>query len=338
VKQSTLRLVTGASAIVASAILVPGAQAADLSPAYKAPVLAPATVSWTGFYVGGNVGWAHSNSSESNATDGVSTLVTLFGLPLTLGSASTNYPGAAANNNAVGAGAQIGYNYEIARVVLGIEADIQATNLNARFNNSASFLVPGGFTYNLTSQVSTKTDWFATVRGRLGYSFGAFMPYVTGGVAISQAKVTLASSGSVVDLGFEYPAASDSMSKTLVGYAVGGGMEYALGRGWSIKGEYLHLGFLLEVDEKLSCFSFASVRGRPADTCRGRSYARAGTRPAVYPGTVSDGAYNCTARWGHQKQLGPKNPKRGRGLILALARDVRANSTRGSIGVSIKGL
>jgi outer membrane immunogenic protein len=276
VKQSTLRLVTGASALVASAILVPGAQAADLSPAYKAPVLAPATVSWTGFYVGGNVGWAHSNSSESNATDGVSTLVTLFGLPLTLGSASTNYPGAAANNNAVGAGAQIGYNYEIARVVLGIEADIQATNLNARFNNSASFLVPGGFTYNLTSQVSTKTDWFATVRGRLGYSFGAFMPYVTGGVAISQAKVTLASSGSVVDLGFEYPAASDSMSKTLVGYAVGGGMEYALGRGWSIKGEYLHLGFGNQSYDLDAPFSEStSVLGVPGTIVSGRMTAHA---------------------------------------------------------------
>ncbi|MDA9398150.1 hypothetical protein XH79_04770 [Bradyrhizobium sp. CCBAU 45389] len=35
--------------------------------------------------------------------------------------------------------------------------------------------------------------------------------------------------------------ASDSV--VLIGYAVGGGVEYALGAGWSIKGEYLHMGF-----------------------------------------------------------------------------------------------
>jgi outer membrane immunogenic protein len=262
--------------IVVMALQVP--QAADLSPAYKAPALAPApgTVSWTGFYVGGNVGWAHSNSSESNATDSVSTIITVFGLPLDLGSASTNFPGGVVNNNAVGAGAQIGYNYEIARVVLGVEADIQATNLSGRFNNNASFLASGGFTYNLTSQVSTKTDWFATVRGRLGYSFGAFMPYVTGGVAISQAKATLASGGSVVDLGFEYPAASDSVSKTLVGYAVGGGMEYALGRGWSIKGEYLHLGFGNQSYDLDAPFSEStSALGLPGAIVSGRMTAHA---------------------------------------------------------------
>jgi outer membrane immunogenic protein len=34
-----------------------------------------------------------------------------------------------------------------------------------------------------------------------------------------------------------------SQSAVLVGYAVGGGLEYALGAGWSVKGEYLHMGF-----------------------------------------------------------------------------------------------
>jgi outer membrane immunogenic protein len=87
-----------------------------------------------------------------------------------------------------------------------------------------------------------KADWFATVRGRLGYSFGALMPYVTGGLAITQVKTTITNTGSIP--GFAgFPATSDSVSKTLAGYAVGGGLEYALGHGWSIKGEYLHLGF-----------------------------------------------------------------------------------------------
>jgi outer membrane immunogenic protein len=231
-----------ALALLCSVALMQTANAADL--AVKAPLMppAPAAVNWTGFYIGGNVGWANSRYSESDVTGGASALISLpGGLPLGSGSGTAGFPGADVGNNSAAAGAQIGFNYQIGQAVLGLEADIQATDLNGRFNNDGTLSL-SGIPAELNSQISVRTDWYATVRGRLGYSFGSLMPYVTGGLAITQEKATITNSGSILGSP-SISSASDSISKTLTGYAVGAGLEYALGGGWSIKGEYLHLGF-----------------------------------------------------------------------------------------------
>ena len=165
---------------MASVAFAPVAHADDLSPVYNALAPAPAGVNWTGFYIGGNVGYAHSTYSASNVTGSASGAGTLFGLPIDLGSATTAIPGGSVGDDSVEAGAQIGFNYQIGQAVLGLEADIQATDLNGRFNNNGTLSL-AGFPGELNSQISMQTDWYATVRGRLGYSFGALMPYVTGG-------------------------------------------------------------------------------------------------------------------------------------------------------------
>jgi outer membrane immunogenic protein len=231
-----------ALALLCSVALMQAANAADLGPVIKAPLVAPAPLTWTGFYIGGNVGWTHSNYSASNVTGGASAIALIPGFPLPLGSGTAGIPGSDVGNDSAAAGAQIGFNYQIGQTVLGLEADIQATDLNGRFNNNATFSLSPGLSADLNSQISMRTDWYATVRGRLGYSFGALMPYVTGGLAITQVKATITNSGDLAGLA-SFSSPSDSISKTLTGYAVGAGLEYALGGGWSIKGEYLHLGF-----------------------------------------------------------------------------------------------
>jgi outer membrane immunogenic protein len=233
-----------ALALLCSVALVQAANAADLGPVVKAPLVAPAPLTWTGFYIGGNVGWAHSRYSASNVTGSESAIASLAGVPIIdLGSGTAGFPGADVGNDSAAAGAQIGFNYQIGRAVLGLEADIQATDLNGRLNNNGTFSLSGiGLPADLNSQISMRTDWYATMRGRLGYSFGSLMPYVTGGLAITQVKATITNSGSVPGIA-SFSSASDSISKTLTGYAIGAGLEYALGGGWSIKGEYLHLGF-----------------------------------------------------------------------------------------------
>src|SRR5215471_3956966 len=99
--------------------LASGVQAADLGarPAYKAPVIAPAPWSWTGFYVGGNVGVVRARNSIADA-------------PGTLFAGWLN--GATYSNNSTGVigGLEAGYNWQMANLVLGIEADISASSLN----------------------------------------------------------------------------------------------------------------------------------------------------------------------------------------------------------------
>jgi outer membrane immunogenic protein len=82
----------------------------------------------------------------------------------------------------------------------------------------------------------------------VGYAFGPALFYATGGLALAETKLSAGATRSILTgivpttfgpLG----SMNASESTVLVGYAVGGGLEYARGAGWSVKGEYLHLGF-----------------------------------------------------------------------------------------------
>ena len=107
-------------AIAASAFAVmaatSAASAADLAarPYTKAPVMEP-IYNWTGFYIGGNVGYSWGRSSDtSTLTNGAG--VVLF------------TSGDGANMDGVIGGGQIGYNWQVQNWVWGLEADIQGSD------------------------------------------------------------------------------------------------------------------------------------------------------------------------------------------------------------------
>jgi outer membrane immunogenic protein len=170
------------------------AVAADLSvaPLYKAPPpqLAPPAYNWTGFYVGANGGggwggsWWDSQSTSINLSGGQ-------------------------------VGGTAGYNWQFGNAVLGVEGDLDWSNLSG---TSGSSLCPG---------CSTSDSWLSTVRGRAGYAFGSVMPYVTGGLAVGDIRATAPG----------LPGAS----ATNTGWTVGGGIEFALPGNWTAKAEYLHV-------------------------------------------------------------------------------------------------
>jgi outer membrane immunogenic protein len=124
-------------------------------------------------------------------------------------------------------GGTVGYNYQIGRAVLGIEGDADWTDIRGTGTSPAC---PLGCT--------TGNSWLSTVRGRLGYAADRFMPYVTGGAAFG--NIDASTPG--------FPGAS----ATNAGWTVGGGLEFALWRNWSIKAEYLYVD-LGRFDCGLSC-------------------------------------------------------------------------------------
>jgi len=218
------------------------AQAADLAsirmPA-KAPAITHQVGNWTGFYAGGNVGYGWGNYGASNV---IGTFVNANG-----GSAPYGFNTVSGNGNGITAGIQTGYNWQIEQTVLGIEADWQYLNSKATIGDSAIAVLPaiGG---NFNGSASVSTDWYATFRGRVGYAFGPALLYATGGIALADAKLSASATGSIPTSLFPLaygPLGSMNASDraVLVGYVVGGGLEYALGAGWSVKGEYLHMGF-----------------------------------------------------------------------------------------------
>ena len=78
----------------------------------------------------------------------------------------------------------------------------------------------------------TRNNWLATFRGRIGYAFDRWLPYITGGGAYGNVKATV----SVPAFGL---AASSSNNQ--LGWTVGAGLEYAFLSNWSAKIEYLYV-------------------------------------------------------------------------------------------------
>jgi outer membrane immunogenic protein len=200
-------------ALLALLTIPMAASAADLKPApvyTKAPVMAP-VFSWTGFYIGGNVGGAWSNTTISDS---------LFGLNFSNG-----------NNNAVFVGGgQAGFNYQVSNVVFGVEGDFDWAANN---NNSVTGVVgPLGHTFT----ASANNRWMATIAGRLGYAIDRWLIYVKGGggwVGANSFTVTDLTAGASVTAG---------SSNTISGWLAGGGFEWAFANNWSVRAEYDYFG------------------------------------------------------------------------------------------------
>lgn len=256
-----------------AALLSSAAMAADLP--VKAPLYVPPPPTWTGFYIGGNAGYSWGEARTDINGTGTAALGEGFrGLVPGFDGFPTNFAFANAGKARLGglmAGGQIGYNLQLSRWLLGIEADIQgsdeggagsfadpiSTNICIRALLSPpnppvcrrTGVLQGGA---LTSY-EAKLNWFGTLRGRLGFfANDQLLIYGTGGLAyggveLSGATVTDAFIPNGLPLNrtfLYYPTGTAlSASNTNVGYSVGAGIEGGvwLPANWRWKVEYLYL-------------------------------------------------------------------------------------------------
>jgi outer membrane immunogenic protein len=194
------------------------ASAADLgtaAPVYtKAPEYAPVS-NWSGFYIGGNVGYGWGNGN----IDGVE-------VPQDEISPVSNQ----LNPKGVIGGGQIGYNWQAGSFLAGLEADIQGSGVKA------SLVDPAAIQLTTASQ---QLSWFGTLRGRLGFVVAPqLLIYGTGGLAYGDVRGA-ATQANLSSNPAENVAASFSGTRT--GWTAGGGLEWMFTRGWSAKVEYLHI-------------------------------------------------------------------------------------------------
>ena len=215
-----------------ASLLAGSAFAADLP--VKAPPrampLAPA-YSWTGCYIGGNAGYAWGTSNVSYSQTGAYLGVggnapADIAFAHALGSPSIDM-------NGFTGGGQIGCNYQVGSFVFGIEGDGEYVGLSGTANAAGNLPVAGPA---VASSTSVSSHSLFTVRPRAGFAVDRAWFYATGGFAAGNVRY----SETFTHLATNSVEAG-SVSSTKSGWAVGGGVEYALTNNWTVKGEYLYV-------------------------------------------------------------------------------------------------
>ena len=203
--------------------------------AWPAAVAAQPAFNWTGFYVGANLGGAAGGSDHASIPSGQSTYFAPSDLT-DIGSASKQDLA----TTGITGGIQGGYNYMLGNVVLGAELDVNAFPQSGSSNPTQRYTCCAGFGgdnfFNVRTTVST--DWLVTARPRIGYAFDRFLPYVTGGLAVTDLSAK-----------FRFTDAFDSAqeraqaSAIKLGWTAGFGFEFGVTQNWTIKAEYLYVNF-----------------------------------------------------------------------------------------------
>ena len=201
-------IITSAAVLAA---LTTAASAADLPRRALPPAPIPLPVfTWTGAYFGINAGYITSTNESVNtagsfrANNGAQT-----------GSYTSTFK---QQRDGFTGGGQVGYNYQFtpgSGFVVGVEADAAYTDL--RRSSSFNSIIGGTNTFRQSG------DYLGTVRGRVGYAVDRTLFYATGGFAYAgdtyRASLSQTAAGSVY---------FGSRARLDTGYAVGGGIEYAL--------------------------------------------------------------------------------------------------------------
>jgi outer membrane immunogenic protein len=255
--------------IAAIALVAAPASAADVEigappPYYGRPLPPPPLMfTWTGCYLGGHFGGAFLNNNFTDLLLEDTAVPSTFGAPTTadLISRSNSF-----GSNGFLVGGQAGCDYQLPwRWVIGFEGNAAWANITGgqRLTGSATLLgiLPGAnTTVNSNGNLSLKTDFIATATARLGYAVGFLgqgLIYAKGGAAWVGNRYEFdgqdaTTSCAVVQLSPPQCTSfnptvinpfSFNASETRLGWTVGVGVEWAVLRYWSIKGEYNFMDF-----------------------------------------------------------------------------------------------
>ena len=221
----------GRLAISALLIAAPLSLASAADMAVKAPKPAPPPAfDWNGFYIGAYAGAGWMDQATTKDPCNVAILATCLatgngsynGLPPAIYDMKPSFVG----------GGTIGFNWQpTPYTLIGLENIIGYLHLTGSTVMNAP---PIG---NGDTVASTKIgDWYDAYTARIGAVDGHAMFYVKGG------GVTAKYTTGVVDTNPAGSTINTTTSKTLTGWAAGGGIEYGIDMHWSVKAEYLVLG------------------------------------------------------------------------------------------------
>ena len=196
--------------IIATACVAIGsvsAFAADLPARVQPPAPVVPVFSWTGFYLGGELGWIRTNPEYTTG-------VLLLGTPFVVSPTASDKDG-------LSYGALAGYNYQTGNLVLGVEGDFQGWTVG-KIRYTA---VTGDF-------LTAHSKWGGSIRGRLGYAADRALFYLTGGAAFVSNETSIPTTG--ISIGGD---------GARLGWTVGAGLDYAITNNWFTGIEYRYSQF-----------------------------------------------------------------------------------------------
>jgi outer membrane immunogenic protein len=195
------------TATAASVALCGTAFAADLSLRSASVYTPPPIFTWTGFYIGGQIGYEWGTSSTTATNYATGTIA-----------AQPDY-----NASGLVGGVHSGYNYQINQFVIGYESAINGSSYQGSgLNNSGTVLH------------STNLPFESSLRGRVGIAWDRTLVFAAGGLALGRLQNTSLNTMN----GF-----SDRFNNTNIGWTVGGGIEHAITNNWSVRAEYLYTNY-----------------------------------------------------------------------------------------------
>jgi high affinity Mn2+ porin len=194
----------GVLAATAAVFLLSGASIAAAS---------PSMYDWSGVYFGIGAGYGTG-----------STTVTPTGIPGNFSEQPMSPSGALAN-------LEIDVEKQVNHAVFGIAGDVSL----GKFHGDSMWSEDDS-----TNPWTSDTGLLASLRARLGVSVGSFLPYITGGLAYQSTDVVWN-----YELGGSPPPEGTTSNTHLssLGWVVGAGLQVAIGKGWSLQGEYDYSSF-----------------------------------------------------------------------------------------------
>ena len=192
---------------------------------------------WTGPYVGMNIGgtWGDTSLRATLAPSNGAVVIPpgdvaqVLGTPVTTNSSTAGFA----------IGGEAGYNYQVGHFVLGVETDGGAFDIRQSRNHTFQSTLLINPPVHFTIGQSVKTDWMWTLRPRIGYAWGPWLAYFTGGLGVTDARISAAYS----DTNTPPNVASFTHSNTRTGGVVGLGGAWMFAPGWSGKLEWLYSDF-----------------------------------------------------------------------------------------------
>jgi outer membrane immunogenic protein len=248
---------------------VSGAQAADMPDFLRGSIAAgPAPrVNWQGYYIGGQAGYGSSDENFSGSNKTMLAALLSNNVIEEMGVSQWNLGLGKNSARAPGYGAFTGYNWQWDDVVVGVDASYLHGSFGGKSTafkalRSGSALSDSFFhSVSVTSSAAISISDMATFRGRAAYSFGCFLPYLFGGLALGNANISrsvlVTDAVSATALGVYIPLqplfADDTVHNHLIyGYTAGLGIDVNLVGGLFLRAEWEYIRFTAVVDTNIN--------------------------------------------------------------------------------------